>query len=60
MSISPSHVTAPARRRRVVRERTGLIVKTCTALLITVAAAAAVILLRAELCLSGFSRISNS
>jgi hypothetical protein len=43
----------------VRRERTGLVVKTCAALLITIMAAAAVILLRAELYLSGFSRISN-
>jgi hypothetical protein len=58
MSILHGRVTAPSRRRRVLEERTELIMKTCTALLITVVAAA-VILLRAELCLSGFSRIAN-
>jgi hypothetical protein len=51
MSIFHGPVTAPARRRRALREMAELIVKISTALLITFAAAA--VLLRAEFYLSG-------
>jgi hypothetical protein len=55
MSILHSHVTAP--HRRVLRERAESALKISTALLITFVAAA--VLLRAELYLSGLSRIPS-
>jgi hypothetical protein len=56
MSIFHSRVTAPP-RRKAPRPMAELILKTCTALLITFVAAT--VLLRAELYLSGLARISN-
>jgi hypothetical protein len=57
MSIFHSRVTAPSPRRRAPWPMAELILKTCTALLVTFVAAA--VLLRAELYLSGLARISN-
>ena len=57
MSIFHSHVAAPSPRRRVLRERAESVLKISTALLITFVAAA--VLLRAELYLSGLSRIPS-